>query len=141
MNEGETKKFFERKGVWLGSAALVIVLGAVGAFVALEYGGSKKSQGGTATAESSAPSSTCEAALARVRDYGVVPFDSTLSGDADGKKRDDGHIECGATSGEETYSMLVDLTCDDLSNENCLEIYRVTEGNGTSLFQKRPYSF
>jgi hypothetical protein len=76
-----------------------------------------------------------------VRDYGVVPFNSTLSGDEEGKKTDKGRVECAASSGDKTYSMLVDVSCDDMSNPKCLEIYRVTEGDGNALFQKRPYSF
>jgi hypothetical protein len=124
----------------------VIVLGAVGGYFAYQQGAAGHKNAAAAAGTQSAevqppPGGTCGTALARVRDYGVVPYNTKLSGDTEGKKTDDGRIACAATSGDQTYSMLVNVMCDDLSNPKCLEVYRVTEGKGTALYQKRPYSF
>jgi hypothetical protein len=137
------KKVLGMKPLWLAIAAVVIVLGAVGAYFALGTGGARKAAtGGTETAKAEpAPGGTCGTALARVRDYGVVPFNAMLSGSEDGTKSEDGRIQCAAAFGDQTYSMLVNVSCDDMSNPKCLEIYRVTQGDGHALFQKRPYSF
>jgi hypothetical protein len=138
------KKVLGMKPLWLAIAATVIVLAAAGAYFTLGTPGvgHKTAAGGTETANAEpAPNGACGTALARVRDYGVVPYDSTLSSDADGKKTADGRVECAATNGDQTYSMTVNLTCDNLSDPKCLEIYRVTQGDGNALFQKRPYSF
>lgn len=143
MSEDD-RKIFGIKPLWLAIAAVVIVAGAAGAWLSLGKGGvaHKGTAGDTQSANAEpAPGGTCGTALARVRDYGVVPFNATLSGDAEGTKGKDGRIACAAASGDQTYSMLVNLSCDDLSNAKCLEIYRVTKGDGNALFQKRPYSF
>lgn len=143
-DEGE-KKILGVKPLWLVIAAVVIVLVAGGAWYMLGTSGSHKvatAGGDTQSANAEpAPGGTCGTALARVRDYGVVPFNSTLSSDTEGTKTDDGRVQCAAASGDKTYSMLVNVSCDDMSDPKCLEIYRVTEGDGNALFQKRPYSF
>ncbi len=132
------------KPAWLAIAAVVIVAGAAGAWLTLGKGGVMNNAAGGAGKSASAEAGSggaCGTALARVRDYGVVPYNAELSSDADGTKEQDGRILCAAASGDETYSMLVNLSCDDLSDAKCLEIYRVTRGDGNALFQKRPYSF
>lgn len=140
----EGKKIFGIKPLWVAVSALVIVAGAACAWFTLGKGGIAHRGGAgssqSASAEAS-PGGTCGTALARVRDYGVVPYNAELSGNPAGSKSDDGHIACAAASGDQTYSMLVTLSCDDLSDAKCLEIYRVTKGDGNALFQKRPYSF
>lgn len=143
-SEGE-KKVFGLKPLWLAIAGAVIVLAAGGVWYTLNMSGSHKVAGTggdtrTASVEPS-PGGACGTALARVRDYGVVPFNSTLSSDTEGTKTDEGHVQCAAAYGDQTYSMLVNVSCDDMSNPKCLEIYRVTQGDGNALFQKRPYSF
>lgn len=144
MSEGE-KRQFGIKPLWLAIAATVIVLGAASGYFALQKSnidstGRSSSGAQSADAEPS-PTGTCGKALARVRDYGVVPFNSALSGDEDGRRNENGRVECAVSSGDQTYSMVVNVSCDNPSDPKCLEIYRVTEGNGNSLFQKRPYSF
>jgi hypothetical protein len=133
------------KPLWLVIAAVAIVLVAGGAWYMLGMSGSHKvaATGGDTQSASAepAPGGTCGTALARVRDYGVVPFNSTLSSDADGTKNAEGRVECAAVHGDQTYSMTVNVNCDDLSDPKCLEVYRVTQGDGNALFQKRPYSF
>ncbi|HVP83913.1 MAG TPA: hypothetical protein VMS78_04240 [Rhizomicrobium sp.] len=145
MSEDSDKKLFGAKPFWLAVVAFVVLIAIVGGYFALQRGGmaSKVTSGNDTQSASAAPSpsGTCGTALARVRDYGVVPFNSELSGTEEGKKDTSGRVECAAASGDQTYSMLVNLSCDDLSDPKCLEIYRVTQGNGNALFQKRPYSF
>ena len=143
MSDESEKKVFGIKPLWLVIAATVVVLAAVGAYFLLaKPGTTHKSATGTESASvEPTPDGACGTALARVRDYGVVPFNSTLSSDADGTKTADGRVECAAVNGDQTYSMTVNLNCDDLSDPKCLEIYRVTQGDGNALFQKRPYSF
>jgi hypothetical protein len=144
MSDESEKKIFGLKPLWLAIAATVVVLAAVGAYFALGKSGiaHKAVRGGTQSASAEAtPDGACGTALARVRDYGVVPYNSTLSGDADGTKNANGRVECAAVHGDQTYSMTVNLNCDNLSDPKCLEIYRVTQGDGNALFQKRPYSF
>ncbi|HTO41423.1 MAG TPA: hypothetical protein VL026_10645 [Rhizomicrobium sp.] len=141
MSDAENKKLFGIRPIWVAVAATVVVLGAVGGYFALnktQPGGTEPAQTASADAQ---PNGVCGAALARVRDYGVVPFNATLSSNADGTKAENGRIACSAKSGEETYSMLVNVSCSDLNDENCLEIFRVTQGDGNALFQKRAYSF
>jgi hypothetical protein len=144
MSDESEKKIFGLKPLRLAIAATVIVLAAVGAYFALGKSGiaHKAVRGGTQSASAEAtPDGACGTALARVRDYGVVPYNSTLSGDADGTKNANGRVECAAVHGDQTYSMTVNLNCVNLSDPKCLEIYRVTQGDGNALFQKRPYSF
>lgn len=144
MSDESEKKILGLKPLWLAIAATVVVLAAVGAyFVVGKTGATHKAvTGGTESANAEpAPDGACGTALARVRDYGVVPYNSTLSSGADGTKNADGRVECAAVHGDQSYSMTVNLNCDDLSDPKCLEIYRVTQGDGNALFQKRPYSF
>jgi len=145
MSEEGEKRQFGIKPLWLASAAIVIVLGAAGGYFLFQKGGPTSmigSSGGTQSASvEPAPGGTCGTALARVRDYGVVPFNSALSGDEDGKRNANGRVECAVAADGQTYSMVVDVSCDNPSDPKCLEIYRVTQGDGNSLFQKRPYSF
>lgn len=144
MGGESEKKVFGVKPLWLSIGAFVVLIGVAGGYFALQKGmASKVTPGSSDKSASAAPSpgGTCGTALARVRDYGVVPFNSELSGTEEGKKDASGRVECAAASGDQTYSMLVNLSCDDLSDPKCLEIYRVTQGDGNALFQKRPYSF
>lgn len=145
MSEEGEKKIFGLKPLWLVICVVAIALVAGGAWYILGANSKHKvaTAGGDTQSASAEPTpgGTCGTALARVRDYGVVPFNSTLSGDAEGTKNADGRIQCAATHGDQTYSMTVNLKCDDLSDPKCLEIYRVTQGDGNALFQKRPYSF
>lgn len=145
MSDDREKKVFGVKPLWLAIAAFVVLIAIVGGYFALQKAGvaSKVVSGNDTQSASAAPSpgGTCGTALARVRDYGVVPFNSKLSGTEEGKKDASGRVECAAASGDQIYSMLVNLSCNDLSDPKCLEIYRVTQGDGNALFQKRPYSF
>lgn len=141
MNNSEEKKVFGLKPIWVAVIATVVVLGAVGGYFALEGGGHGTGKAAKTASADAQPSGACGTALARARDYGVVPFDAALTSDADGTKAEEGRIACTASSGEQTFSMLVSVSCSDLTDEGCLDIYRVTQGDGNALFQKRAYTF
>lgn len=141
MSDAENKRLFGIRPIWVAVAATVVVLGAIGGYFVLSKTGRGGMQAEQTASADAQPNGVCGAALARVRDYGVVPFNATLASDAEGTKAENGRIACAARAGEEKYSMLVNVSCSDLNDENCLEIFRVTEGDGNALFQKRAYSF
>jgi len=141
VSDNDEKKIFGLKPIWIAVIATVVVLGAVGGYFALNGGAHKTGDAAKTASVDAQPNGACGTALVRARDYGVVPFDATLTSSADGTKAENGRIACAASSGEQTYSMLVTVSCSDLTDEKCLDIYRVTQGDGNALFQKRAYSF
>lgn len=141
--EGDSR-WLNGKTLWLIVASIVLILGAIGGYLALQkQGDGKIAEPESTQMASTSPSSEsrCRAILDRVRDYGVVPFNSSLSGDPEGKQTDSGKIECMAESGDKNFSLIATVSCDDFADQKCLDIYRVSQSDGSILYQKRPYSF
>lgn len=125
----KSSAFTNPKLLWGIIAVLVVIAGAAGFFL-LGHGKS-----GSLTVASS-ERSICQATLDRVRDYGVVPFDTTLANPDPDKNENQGLATCHARSGPAQYAMTVELRCDDMAKATCLDLYSVQQNDGTSLYQR-----
>jgi hypothetical protein len=127
-----------RSPLVVGAGAVVVIGAAVAGGYFL---GSKKPGGANASpaAMAAADRSVCEATLARAQAYGI--FDTTAqvtSKDAsttDVKNR----MTCSAQSGETTYTITVDVPCNDMGDPRCLKLYKITDSSGATLFRRTKF--
>ena len=135
MNDND---FFANKTVLGGIAGLVIIAAAAAAYFLFAKGGDGMTTvPATSASIAGTPASVCDATLAMVQNYGVVPpATSLVSGDAQ-QSGTKGREVCRAQSGSQTYSMSVDVLCSDMADEKCLKLFSVTRGDGTSLYQRQ----
>ena len=125
--------------------AVVLVLGVGGYFL---FSGGKKpapaasSSGVALTAEQQAAiaQGVCGVAIARVRNYGVLPQSATLSSTEATPGSQPGFESCQAASDGLQYAMVVQVTCQDLSKADCVALDSVKSSDGTALYHRRPYS-
>lgn len=121
--------------------ALGIVIGIAGFFAPFSYraGPSPTASGPASPAGSSAQSAAaqfCSTAIARARDYGIVPGDTRPSGVPD-KTDVTGRYVCAAENGTGKFTVSVDLLCRDLATERCFSLFNVTQSDGTVLYQRQ----
>ncbi len=120
--------------MWSVIGGLVVVALALGYVV---WNQMSHHHGGTAAENALADRSICEATLDRVQAYGVIPPDTTLSSADPDKTQTDGRVTCHAQSGQTQFAMTVDVHCDDMSKDDCLNLYSVKQNDGTALFQRQ----
>src|SRR5215472_6314342 len=144
MNEAEPNLRILRLE-WLTAQALLavgVVVGIAGFFVPVSYKAgpsSSASAPGAASAPSaqaSAGTQFCSTAVARARDFGVVPGDTRPSGMPD-KTDVTGRYVCAAEAGNGKFTVSVDLMCRDLGTERCFSLFSVTQSDGTVLYQRQ----
>jgi hypothetical protein len=136
----------------IGVAVVVIVAGAVGAYLYLADGSgsggsttpSKVAHTGddsiVAAVNAAAASETgglCERALTRAKSFAVLPDGARIEGDETATETE-GQYTCqvqAPTGGN--YVLAIRQWCDDLSTYDCLALNRVTAADGTVLFQRK----
>ncbi len=83
------------------------------------------------------PSRVCRTALANAKNFGVLPNDSRLA-DSDPRQTDqEGRYMCDAATGKATYSIAVDIVCEDAAKDSCVSIYSIAEDDGAVLYQRQ----
>ena len=125
-----------RNPIVLGGAAVLVVAAAVGGYFlgANKTGGSML--GGTKTA---AVGGVCGATLSRASNIGLIDSTATLAS-ADATATDTkGREVCTAKAGATTYTLTVDVLCDDMSQGKCLNLYKVTDSAGATLYQRTKF--
>ena len=120
--------------MWSVIGGLFVIVLALG-YVAWSQMGHH--HGGSAAQNALADRSICEATLDRVRAYGVIPPDTALASPDPDKTEVDGRVTCHAQSGQAQFAMVVDVHCDDMSKDDCLNLYSVKQNDGTALFQRQ----
>ena len=120
-----------RNPLVLAVVAVVIIGAAAGGYFLWMKGAAPKM-----TADGKPMPSLCEAALSRVTAYGLVESDARLVSTGATKTGTENRMLCQAKSGETTYTMTVDVACDDLSKDKCLTLDSVTDSMGNSLYRR-----
>ena len=122
----------------LGGGAFVVMVAAVAGGYFLGQNGIKPNSDKT-PAELAASRTVCEATLDRVRDYGIAEQTAQLTTvtpkDTDIKDR----VVCTAKNGDTTYMITVNVKCDNMGDDKCLQLWNVTDSGGTTLFQHREF--
>ncbi len=139
MSDDSGKRSFLTRPAGIASIVIAVLALAGGGYYAFTQGLFSKNEADSAASQVVA-SGTCGVALSRVKDYGVVPSESELSGSKNGTSAD-GRIACDVSANETRYAVLVNKVCDNLAETNCLEIYSVTQDGGEVLFQQRAYAY
>jgi hypothetical protein len=122
--------------------ALGVIIGIAGFFAPVSFKagpGSIPSIPGAASAPSSqaaAAQQFCSTAVARARDFGVVPGDTRPSGVPD-KTDVRGRYVCAAETSSSKFTVSVDLLCRDVGTESCFSLFNVTQSDGTVLYQRQ----
>lgn len=122
-----------RNPIVLGGAAVLVIAAAVGGYFLGTH-----NFGGAGT-ETASVGGVCGAALSRASNIGVISTDAKLSSadatDTDTKDRK----VCTAKSGGTSYTMTVDVLCDDMSQGKCLNLYKITDSAGATLYQRTKF--
>lgn len=127
-----------RNSYVLGGAIFAVMIGAIVAGYFLGKHGIKPAPMGT-QATVAANRSVCEATLDRVRNFGITTPAATLTS-KDAKDTDvAGRVVCNAKDGDTAYTVTVNVTCDDMSQDKCLQLWNVTDSSGATLFQHREF--
>jgi hypothetical protein len=122
--------------------ALGVIIGIAGFFAPVSFKagpGSTSSTPGAASAPSpqaAAGEQFCSTAVARARDYGVVPGDTRPAGMPD-KTDVTGRYVCAAENASGRFTVSVDLLCRDIGTERCFSLFNVTQSDGTVLYQRQ----
>jgi hypothetical protein len=78
----------------------------------------------------------CASTVAVAQAFGVVP--SAASPDGTPQRTDvQGRYVCVARNGQAQFTISVDLVCRDLADQHCFNLFTVTQGDGSVLFQRQ----
>jgi hypothetical protein len=78
----------------------------------------------------------CASTVAVAQAFGVVP--AAASPDGMPQKTDvEGRYVCVAKNGPAQFTISVDLVCRDLADQHCFNLFTVTQGDGSVLFQRQ----
>jgi hypothetical protein len=128
-----------RNPLVLGGAALAVVVVAVAAGYFLGHGGSGGSAGTSAGTEVAAAPGVCQAVLTRVQDYGITDAKATLASTEPTSTDTKGRFVCNAQDEGVTYTITVDVLCEDVKSEKCLSLYHISNSAGATLFQRTKF--
>lgn len=124
-----------RSPIVLGGAAVLVVAAAVGGY----FLGTHKSGGGSGSTQTAAVGGVCGATLSRAANIGIVDSTAKLTASEATTTDTKGREVCTAKSGDVTYTMTVDVLCDDMSKGKCLNLYKVTDSAGATLYQRTKF--
>lgn len=79
----------------------------------------------------------CKTALANAKNFGIIAQFAQLTAYTPKESSVKGRYLCGAATGASKYAILADALCRNLKNSQCVNVYSVTEGDGTVLYQRR----
>jgi len=78
----------------------------------------------------------CTTALTNVKNFGVIPPFGQLAS-AEPRKTDvTGRYVCIAVTQVSKYTIAADLVCRNLKNAQCVNVFSVTQDDGTVLYQR-----
>jgi len=127
-----------RNPIVLGGAAVLVIAVAAGGYF-LGRGSSGGSSAPKSAQEALAARGVCEATLARVEDYGILRAGASLTSkdatDTDTAKR----VICKASSDGTAVTITVDVPCDNMADEKCLKLFKITNASGTLLYQRTKF--
>ena len=111
-------------------AFVVVVLAAGGGY----YVWSQSKTGSGQQVASLAEAGVCKAAVARARDYGVLPPDAAKTGERNEDANNPSRVTCNAQASNGTFKLVADVACDDANKSECLILQKVMSSSGTALF-------
>jgi len=91
---------------------------------------------GTSSQLSRNLATACNRAVARAKDYGVLPASAEPASDSAAPGTEKGRSLCRAKAGLNEYSIVIDFRCNDGSSDSCFRLLRVTDSNGSALFDR-----
>ena len=115
--------------ITLAIAALVVVAAAGGGYYYWS-----QSHGGSAQVASLSEKGVCKAAVARARDYGVLPPDAEKVGEKAVSDSDPNRVTCDAQANNATFKLTATVPCDDANDDKCLMLEKVTTSDGKALY-------
>lgn len=126
-----------RNPIVLGGAVVLVIAAAAGGYF-LGRGGSGSSTP-KSPEEALAARGVCEATLDRVKNYGILEASATLTS-KDATKTDTAkRVVCKADSSGTAVTIAVDVHCDNMADAKCLKLFKVTDADGTLLFQRTKF--
>lgn len=127
-----------RNPIVLGGAVVLVIAVAAGGYF-LGRGSSGGSSAPNSAQEALAARGVCEATLARVKDYGILSTGASLTSkdatDTDTAKR----VICKASSDGTAVTITVDVPCDNMADDKCLKLFKITNASGTLLYQRTKF--
>lgn len=78
----------------------------------------------------------CQTALANAKTFGIVPQFGKLAIPLPQRTDVKGRYVCIAVSQVSKYTIAADAVCRNLANAQCVNVYSVTQDDGTVLFQR-----
>lgn len=116
----------------VAGAAVVVILAVAGGGYYFLSGNAHHTSGSQHV--SLAELGVCKAAVARARDYGVLPPDAAKSGDRVVDNANPDRVICNATANDATFKLTADVKCDDANKDSCLILQKVTNESGKALY-------
>ena len=111
-------------------AFVVVVLAAGGGY----YFWSKSASSSGQEVASLSEAGICKAAVARARDYGVLPPDAQKVGEKSVSDTDPNRVTCNAQANSATFTLIATVPCDDAKDDKCLMLQKVTSADGKALY-------
>ncbi|HEY8947486.1 MAG TPA: hypothetical protein VIM56_01235 [Rhizomicrobium sp.] len=115
--------------ITLAVAALVVVAAAGGGYYYWS-----QSHTGSAQVASLSEKGVCKVAVARARDYGVLPPDAEKVGEKTVSDDDANRVTCNAQAGNATFTLIATTPCDNANDDKCLMLQKVTGADGKALY-------
>jgi hypothetical protein len=128
--EAGMSEFFSssRNRMALAAAAIVVILAAGGGYYVLSQ---NKADSRLA---SLSEKGICKTAVARARDYGVLPPDAEKVGEKSTSDSDPNRVICNAQANNATFTLTASVPCDDAKDDKCLQLEKVTTSDGKALY-------
>jgi hypothetical protein len=79
----------------------------------------------------------CNSALASAVNFGVLPTDTKLAGDAPQSTDVRGRYVCQAATDAAKYAVTFDLICENIGDRRCIALFRVAQNGGGTLYQRQ----
>lgn len=124
-----------RNPLVLGGVAVVVIAVGVGGY----FLGTRHPDAPKTAEQAAADRGVCEATLDRVRNFGILLPTAKLASDDATKTDTDKRVTCSATSDGTSYTIAVDVLCDNMGDEKCLQLFKVTDSTGKTLFQRTKF--
>ena len=90
-----------------------------------------------AVAVTQAARMVCVQALAAAKNFGIVPNYASLAAALPSATQIRGRYLCSGATTVARYTMAVDLFCRELKNPRCVNLFSVTQQDGTILYKRQ----
>ncbi len=78
----------------------------------------------------------CKTALANAKNFGIIPAYGQLIAYTPKKSDVTGRYVCAAATTATKYVIAADLVCRKMDNAQCVDLFRITQDDGTVLYQR-----